>query len=162
MRRGMGMKIQSGNKPVNGHRKIGIKRSIGVNRGVLENERSFGFGDFYSLKEEIKIGKPRYFTKMGIKRKTLLEESKRVLCVACSGCRGRIRTSTGQLAVAQSVVVNPSHPEGRHYTTFILWSPPPRQGGMSAKFHHPTVLDRCKERLQCNIKEYGVLLRIIQ
>jgi hypothetical protein len=52
------MQIQSGNKPVNGHRKIGIKRSIGVNRGVLENERSFGFGDFYSLKEEIKIWKP--------------------------------------------------------------------------------------------------------
>ena len=57
-------------------------------------------------------------------------------------CRGRIRTSTGQLAVAQSVVVNPSRtrfePESAlHYV--YPGSPPPRQEGMSAKFHHSTI-----------------------
>jgi hypothetical protein len=56
--RGMGMKIQSGHGPVNGHRKIGIKRSIGVNRGVLETGDVSDSEIFYSLKEEIKIGKP--------------------------------------------------------------------------------------------------------
>ena len=51
-------------------------------------------------------------------------------------CRGRDRTSTRQLAVAQSSVVDPGRfrfaPE-RLYAMFILLSSPPRQEGMSAK-----------------------------
>ena len=57
-------------------------------------------------------------------------------------CRGRSRTSTGQLAVVQRLVVNPGrlHSDSlrnwntsRLYATFILDSPPPRREGMSAK-----------------------------
>ena len=55
-------------------------------------------------------------------------------------CRGRARTSTEQLAKKQSLVVNPGRlnpPFGglrRLYFSFILLSPPPRRGGMSAKY----------------------------
>ena len=55
---------------------------------------------------------------------------------AYGGCRGRTRTSTRRLAIAQcSKVVNPSRLNclKRHYTTFIPWPSPPRQEGMSAK-----------------------------
>ena len=52
-------------------------------------------------------------------------------------CRGRDRTSTRQLAIAQSSVVDPGRipvcTETRLYAMFILLSSPPRQGGMSAK-----------------------------
>jgi len=68
-------------------------------------------------------------------------------------CRGRIRTSTGQLAVAQCVVVNPSRSRqrrDRHYTMFILFSPPPRQEGMSAKVSslHSIVVDSMSLTIQ--------------
>lgn len=48
-------------------------------------------------------------------------------------CRGRIRTSTGRLAIMQSPVVNPGLSEERLYTTFIPLSQPSRREGMSAK-----------------------------
>ena len=54
-------------------------------------------------------------------------------CEGLRSCRGRGRTSTRQLASAQSLVVNPGRPDGRFYAVFILCSSPSRQEGMSAK-----------------------------
>ena len=57
-------------------------------------------------------------------------------------CRGRIRTSTGQLAIAQSSVVDPGRfPIAKKTALCCVYpvSPPPRQEGMSAKFHHSTI-----------------------
>jgi len=59
-----------------------------------------------------------------------------------SCCRGRIRTSTGQLAIMQTVVVNPSRPcanRKRRYITFILYPHPRDKRACLPKFHHSTV-----------------------
>ena len=58
-------------------------------------------------------------------------------------CRGRVRTSTRQLAIAQSSVVDP----GRHYiaaTTALYYVypvilTPETRGHVCQKFHHPTM-----------------------
>lgn len=53
---------------------------------------------------------------------------------------GGFEPPTVQLAAIQSLVVYPSRLECRHYIVFVLCSPPPRQEGMAAKFHHPTII----------------------
>lgn len=95
--------------------------------GLLENHEvlsSLLWGDKqHSSIAWLKIGRKACFTKMGIKKETLREESQRVFmcCLLC--CRGRIRTSTGQLAITQICGGQPqsSRPKtGRHYVTFVL------------------------------------------
>ena len=59
-------------------------------------------------------------------------------------CRGRDRTSTGQLVVAQSSVVDPgrSHiavPTALRYI-YPVFPTPETRGHVCQKFHHPTVL----------------------
>ena len=58
-------------------------------------------------------------------------------------CRGRSRTSTGQLAIAQSSVVDPGRED---ITTFpalcyvcSVTPTPETRGHVCQKFHHPTV-----------------------
>jgi hypothetical protein len=60
----------------------------------------------------------------------------------CS-CRGRVRTSTGQLAIAQSSVVDPGRPDIATQTALYYVYPviptPETRGHVCRKFHHPTV-----------------------
>jgi hypothetical protein len=58
-------------------------------------------------------------------------------------CRGRVRTSTRQLAKTQSLVVNPGRPNARNSRLYVLVYPviltPETRGHVCQKFHHPTV-----------------------
>ena len=57
---------------------------------------------------------------------------KKFILIFNSCCKGRIRTSTGQLAARQSARAGGQPPK---YLAFIPLSPPPRQGGMAANFN---------------------------
>ncbi len=54
-------------------------------------------------------------------------------------CEGRTRTYTRRLGTGQKVGGQPLHIKVL-YPVFISNSPPPRQEGMAAKFHHLTIL----------------------
>ena len=65
------------------------------------------------------------------------------------GCERRIRTSTGRLAAAQRLVVNPGRPYTRYsrlYAVFIPATPTPETRGHGCLFHHLTLLEIEKVR----------------
>ncbi len=83
-------------------------------------------------------------------------------------CRGRSRTSTEQLAIAQRLVVNP----GRGFTRFWritsalcyvypVISTPETRGHVCQKFHHPTVYVY-KNYNSAMLKKIVVMLEIFQ
>ena len=63
-----------------------------------------------------------------------------------NSCRGRDRTSTRQLAVVQSSVVDPGRIDIATNTALCYVYPviltPETRGHVCQKFHHPTVLSR--------------------
>ncbi|MEN9697537.1 MAG: hypothetical protein RLZ56_958 [Bacteroidota bacterium] len=60
---------------------------------------------------------------------------------AFSSCRGRARTSKGQLVVAQSSVVDPGRLLLDGSMLYLSRDPHPRdKGACMPRFHHPTVL----------------------
>jgi len=63
--------------------------------------------------------------------------------IRTKSCRGRVRTSTRQLAIAQSSVVDPGRfyiaiKTALHYVYPVILTPETR-GHVCQKFHHPTV-----------------------